>query len=425
MTTTKTDWEDRLNAALTYNTLTAEMLSEAVRAKEDTDMGPISIGTHWLFFRRPVYKSTWSSRPEKYVQRAPDVFGSGGIDAEKFFRDHLDVREFACWATHNADFLQFLPKDKRHELVREAYLKHGGSDDELVETGLAVGISRDQLAAMMTDHFATTPYRSGVSNDIDDFLEYGLEQTWDPREQRFQLPEDAPWAMFNDDSLENVLMICAAKSPLYTLKEQKKIEIRLGREAMRRICGIASRHITELPRWLELDHFYCLTAVEMDQIVSRVDASDVFGHKGVIAGLIILVALNRLTEEATIEYLQDRSDDLDKINAVTVFMTARRIIQKQKNKHTNAELILDLLFVRLRQAGYIVGAVEEEFHTGKRGRKLQYVVNYGGKKYIHDDGDHRWFPKAGDRVIVGTHRARALTPYVFLSYFNPLDKEVR
>ncbi len=409
---------EKLEALRAAKTLTAQALSLAVRTIDEEDY-PMSVGAHWLFHPQALYGASGWGRAIGYTRRCVEVFQEAGIDPKQFFLDHIDAAYFMHWALQVKEFLKLLPEVDRAELVAQAYLRHGSNHDRFVKACLEVDIPGDAIAKMLRARLLSVEVREGCSNDVDLFLEYGLKEDYNHLEKRYILPPDSPWGMFSDEELRALLLQLAAKSPTVTLRYQKKIEIRLGREVMVDICSEAAKHLSSL-RCLELGHLAVLTLEEKGRILLRVKPD--FNNTTVLAGLAAELVFADIIQVET----STGREILENIPGYTLFLTALRLTDKNADLRAAWEKQREYFYDRLHNAGFAAGVVEKDVFKHKtRGQTIQWIVQVDEKKYVHDDGDHRWFPSEGDRVVLSTKSAKALTPFVYVTYFTPVDKEVR
>ncbi len=406
-----------LDSHLAAKTFTAEILSHAVRTIDEILIRE-SIGSFWLFERRPVYAGGMG-RASGYTYHCSQVFGEGGIDALEFLRNHKDVDEFVRRAIRSKEFMEFLPSGRRAEIVREAYLGLDHAHNGQASACLKVGISREASASMIRARLEKIVVREGNGNQLSSFIEYGLGESWNMREEKFDLPDDSDWAVFDDNELKEVMLMAAQKAPNDVLRYKKKIGLRLSSETVLEVCHEAAKHLASL-RCLELGHLDFLALEEKARILSRVMPDG--NNSAVLAGLAVELIFRGFIDG----HQANVREVLEKLNGGTLFRTAYRASNKDVASATAWDITRGYFYDRLHKDGYTYGVVEEEtFPHKKKGNVRQLVVNKEGKKYVFDDRDHRWFPSKGDPVIVNVRAARSLTPRVFVAYFLPIEKEVR
>lgn len=380
-------------------------------------MGYISVGSHWLFTGIPQYATStmhWG-RPDGYRYRCSEVFGEGGIDPVKFLADHMDVPDFTESALRRSEFIKLLPEETRAEIIAQAYLRNGGDDEGLVRACLEADIPREAIAKILRARLMVVEVHEMRSNEVDEFIEYGLNERYDRRDGHVIFPEDQPWAVFNDDELKALFLELAKKSPTMVVRYQSTIHLRLGKEAMEEVCREAVKHLKSL-RCLNLKHLAWLSLQEKGRILAQVEPD------GNNSSLLAYLGVEMVFNEA-INYL---SADmcLERLSGSSLFLAAVRMSQ---GKYQDAwKRTRGYFYDRLHKEGYVAGEVEEEVHQHKtKGQRFQKIVNTGDMKYVFDDFGHRWWPSIGDRVIVDVKRARPLTPSVAVTHFLPVDKEVR
>jgi hypothetical protein len=146
--------------------------------------------------------------------------------------------------------------------------------------------------------------------------------------------------------------------------------------------------------------------------VDKLDNAAEISAQFIIATLVELAENNR---ECMDFYLRVRPV-LDQLPAVQLYTTA------YQHFSTMSRWLRAAFEGMLRDAGFVSGVVQEDSYIPRGGYspRLQFVVRYGGKKYIHGRDSHRYFPRIGDKVLFEPSRARSLTPSVFVTVFTPV-----
>lgn len=398
-----------LNQKLADGSLGYDDLFTAICTVDDGSAGciPESLGTPWFC---------------RHIMDIARIFGQ--VNLRWFLLDcgtqvgYYFAEFIAC---HAEVYLAIEDEEWRKAIARELYLRHGARNFGWINAYKKIGLNDKDIAEVFIKYLETVEVKSGMANDIHDFLKYGdkLDDAW---QFLVEIPTE-------DDStcLEQAFMVCAKQDPEATFDATLKLYRYLSAE---RIEALRQ----EIIPLLTSVNFSAvgLANLPMDTRVALLErqvpfTNSILEHR-LVAGytrqLVDTVLAMEFEKEASITFVRLYELVLTNTSPVVVFRNAHETMGAKLNANkqrpgTVTERYKDIdrfLLAKLEAVGVFVGTVEEGRHNG---RCQMQVIGEDGTVFVHDKHCHRFYPKVGDRVIIHPKSATRLTTNVWVLTFLP------
>lgn len=416
---------DAIMAALTSaaedQTLTAEQLAGAV----------------WIYFDE---RESWGwSIGLSWIKDHYAAFRAVVQDVEAFFRD----RFAAIGPVENILGIPELmadPSVDRSALVRDLYVSQGSYGTRWVSDALRFGVGRDTLRQAIRKHLERVPAIDEQDNSyttFHDFLRHGIgdatvtmsydrqmrmsadellrELPADARE-KYALDPDTPWGVFDDVEFLEVMLLCAFKAPALTLQSRRRLILRLQPEQVQEICLQAAENLTSVGGQ-SLGDLRLLPLEDRLDLARRLKIKP-GSHASEDTARFLIDLIVQLGNPLGRKFYDEVGPTLDQIGAMTLWHTWRKQYEVGGQQHMS--WLDEELKRRLMVDGYAFGTIEEGIYRDRHGRSnKQWRVRVGNTIYVQDRSQHRYFPRAGDRVLFRPGSGARLTPHVVAVMFYP------